>query len=555
MRPQPWMPKVEMTTREMVLLNRFKKRPFFGFLRRHRHTILDEAFQAELATMYREDTHEGGRAPVSPALLALVTLLQAYTGVSDADAVELALVDVRWRVVLGLLDVSEAGSVPFSQGTLVAFRNRLVAHGLDRRLLERTIALAKETGEFGYKPLRLALDASPLFSAGRVEDTFNLLGRATREVIFAAAAHFGVIVEEVVTGAKLSLLVADVLVGAGSLKARLDVEWERPEARQAAFDRLVQEVLALKAYLEARTSLATGPLAPHWAVVEEVLGQDVEPDPDAGAGHYRLRRGTAPDRRPSVMDGEARHGRKTRMQKFVGYKRHLAIDLDTGLVLAVGLAPANVPEGAITEEVAADLARQLAPEAVSPLPAVASVVRSVHVDRAYLGSALVSEARKAGAAIFCKPFPQRGRPGMFTKAAFALSLVEGTLTCPAGQQVKAIAGETSRFSASVCQACPLRSQCTSAVAGRSVHIHPDEAFFQELRERQRTSEGRAALRERVAIEHVLAREIQIQGRKARYKGKRKNLLALRLGACIVNLQTVDRILRLKRAAQPPRRVS
>src|ERR1019366_7171312 len=80
---------------------------------------------------------------VAPALLAMVVLLQAYTGASDAQAVELAVVDARWQMVLGVIGQDEP---PFSQGALPAFRQRLMAHEMDRRLLERTIELALKTG-------------------------------------------------------------------------------------------------------------------------------------------------------------------------------------------------------------------------------------------------------------------------------------------------------------------------------------------------------------------------------------------------------------------------
>lgn len=536
MRPSPWTPPVELSKREEMLLKRFKKRPLFSFLRRHRHRLFDEGFQAELAAMYPEDCEAGGRPPVPPALLAMVTLLQAYTGLSDADAVDEATDSLRWRIALDLLGLPEDGRAPFSQGTLVAFRNRLVAHGLDRRLLERTVELAKETGDFGYKNLKLALDASPLFTAGRVEDTFNLLGHATRNVLVDAAALFGVEPGALAETAGIPLLAADPTTAGGSLKARLDVEWERPEARAEAFDRLVGQVLAFKVYLEARTDLDGGPLAPRWSVVAEILGQDVEPDPDAGG--YRVKQGTAAERRPSVEDGDARHGRKTKQQKFVGYKRHLALDLTSGLVLAAALAPANKPEASITKEVADDLACYLAPGARTPLTAVAERLDSLHVDRGYLSSDLVREVRRKGGVVYCKPFPRRGRPGMFTKAAFRLSLEHHTLTCPAGQTTKAFPGETSHFPAARCQTCPLRERCTSSTKGRSVSIHPDEAFFEELRARQRTPEGRLALRHRVRVEHALAREIQVQGRKARYRGTRKNLMAVRFGATIVNLHAL-----------------
>ena len=114
--------------------------------------------------MYR-DTGEG-KEPVAPALLAMAVLLQAYTGVSDAEAVDLTLVDLRWQLVL---DVLGAETPAFGQHTLQAFRERLIRHHTDLRLLERTVELAQKTKGFDYKKLpktlRLAIDSRPLEGA------------------------------------------------------------------------------------------------------------------------------------------------------------------------------------------------------------------------------------------------------------------------------------------------------------------------------------------------------------------------------------------------------
>jgi transposase len=77
------------------------------FLREVRAELFDEAFQAELAAVYRSR----GTSPVPPALPAMVTLLQAYDHVGDADAVVTAQMDKRWRGA-GVPGASEA---PFSQ--------------------------------------------------------------------------------------------------------------------------------------------------------------------------------------------------------------------------------------------------------------------------------------------------------------------------------------------------------------------------------------------------------------------------------------------------------
>jgi transposase len=104
---------------------------------------------------------------VPPAPLALAPLLQAYTQVSDDEVIEATTMDRRWQVVLDCLDCAPP---PFSKGTLVVFRQWLIAQQLDRRLWERTVEIAAFSGAFGSRQLRAALVSSPLWGAGRVED-------------------------------------------------------------------------------------------------------------------------------------------------------------------------------------------------------------------------------------------------------------------------------------------------------------------------------------------------------------------------------------------------
>src|SRR6185295_15874569 len=94
-----WTPAVAPTRQEQFLLKRLDRvRKLLGFLRLHRHELFDEAFQDELAAVY-----------------------------------------LRVQMVLGCLGAEHP---PFSQGALQEFRERLIAAELDRRVLERTVALA-----------------------------------------------------------------------------------------------------------------------------------------------------------------------------------------------------------------------------------------------------------------------------------------------------------------------------------------------------------------------------------------------------------------------------
>jgi Transposase domain (DUF772) len=182
MRPVAWRPPAA----EQAVIKAVRPAKLFVFLRLHRDELFHEEFQAELAGAYAD--RRKGQPPVPPAQLALATILQAYTGVSDDEVIEAMVMDRRWQLVLDCLDADQP---PFSKGTLVSFRRRLIEQNLDRRLVERTVALAGRTGGFGARALRAALDSSPLWGAARVEDTINLMGHALRKALGVIAAVQG----------------------------------------------------------------------------------------------------------------------------------------------------------------------------------------------------------------------------------------------------------------------------------------------------------------------------------------------------------------------------
>jgi Transposase DDE domain/Transposase domain (DUF772) len=513
-RPDVWRPRVEPSPAERAVMKAVRRAKLFVFLREHRHELFDEEFQAELARAYAD--RPKGQPPVPPALLALATVLQAYAGVSDDEVIEATVMDRRWQLVLDCMDT---GRPPFSKGTLVAFRARLMAHNLDRRLIERTVELAAGTGGFGARALRAALDSSPLWGAGRVEDTINLMGHALRKAlgVIAAVQGWGQAAGTAVLAAQAGV----PQLAASSLKAALDLDWDDPAARDGA----LAQVLGLLDRVEAFTASSVGDHAAAGAVAvaRQVRDQDV----DLSGPVPSLLRGVARDRRISVEDAQMRHGRKSRSVLFDGYKRHVLGDLDSGLVVAVGITPANVPEASVTPAITADL------------DAAGLRLAELHMDRAYLASDLVRD-RGPGLAIYCKAWRVRNTGGRYAKTSFTLDFAAGQLTCPAGVTMPFEPGTTVRFPKHTCAVCPLRARCTTSSNGRSVAIHPDEALLTELRERQQTPAGRARLRERTKVEHALAHIGHWQGRRARYRGTRKNLFDLRRVAVVHNLHVIAR---------------
>ena len=514
MRPPAWSPPVELSPVEQTIVKRIRRAKLFVFLREQRHELFDGAFQEELGRLYAESRR--GQPPVPPAQLALATVLQAYVGCSDDEVIEATTMDRRWQLVLDCLDASRP---PFSKGTLVAFRQRMLKADLDRRLIERTVALAEQRGGFGSRALRAALDSSPIWGAGRVEDTYNLLGHALRKALGVLARQQGRGPADVATEAGAPIL------GGPSLKAALDLDWDDPAERARALAAVLDALGAVERYLDAHapTDETAGSRAA-LDVARQVREQDVE---RAADGTPAVRRGVAQDRRISVEDAEMRHGRKSRSHRVDGYKRHVLRDLDAGLIRAVGVTPANVPEASATDAIVADLDHQ------------AARLGELHIDRAYLSSALVRE-RPADLALFCKAWPVRNGD-RFPKTAFALDWEERTIRCPNGALLPFVPGGTVRFPTATCAACPLRDRCTTSANGRSVAIHPDERLLTELRQRQATPDGRAKLRERVAVEHALAHVGRWQGRRARYRGARKTLFDLRRCAVVHNLHVLARL--------------
>src|SRR5262249_43569349 len=163
----------------------------------------------------------------------------------------------------------------------------------------------------------------------------------------------------------------------------------------------------------------------------------------------------------------------------------------------------------------------------------------------YLSSDLVRD-RGPDLAIFCKAWRVRNTGGRYPKTAFGLDFTTGQLTCPAGGTMAFQPGATVHFPTATCPPCPLRAprpttsrrrppRRPTTSHGRSVSTPPADPLPAEPRDSQQPPAGRAKLRERVKVEHALAHVGHWQGRRARYRGTRKNLFDLRRAAVVHNL--------------------
>ena len=172
-----------------------------------------------------------------------------------------------------------------------------------------------------------------MWGAGRVEDTYNLVGHALKKVLRLVADQ-----QERELGEVGQEAGAEVVCGS-SLKAALDRDWDQPGQREEALSLVLNVLQAVESWVQTLPQDEMEVVEPSLEIAQQVKEQDVRVDEE---GRANLIKGVAKDRRISVEDGQMRHGRKSRSVRVDGYKRHVLHDLDTGLIRAVGITPANV---------------------------------------------------------------------------------------------------------------------------------------------------------------------------------------------------------------------
>jgi Transposase DDE domain len=258
-----------------------------------------------------------------------------------------------------------------------------------------------------------------------------------------------------------------------------------------------------------------------------MVAQDTEPDPEGRPGARRLKPHVAPDRRSAIEDADMRHGRKSSSTTFNGFTEPFALALDSTVTREVVVCPANQPEHAAVELLAEEVEQ-------------GSGLFPLDIDLGDRASPRIAQGAAPGVHIIARPWPQGGP--LFTKHDFTLDCQHGTVTGPNGPTVPMVPGQDAQFPASAGAACPVRAPCTKARLGqgRSLTIREDEQFQQTLRATIKTKRGRASLRKRTAVAHAISHHVAPQGRRARYKGLRKNQCDGRRHAAVSNLQVAAR---------------
>ena len=460
-----------------------------AFLAEHRQRLFPDELFADLFPSAR------GRPSVPADVIATVMVLQALEGRSDREAAGELRTNIAWKVAAGLSLADEG----FHPTVLTLWRNKLRASDRPQRIFDAVRSVVEATGVLKGKSRR-ALDSTVFDDAVATQDTVTQLIAAIRRVrrVVPEAMSVAVVAHDYESTAKPQ------------------IAWDDQTAKQALITGLVNDALALIAALDgvaldAEQADAVGLLA-------LIAGQDVEAgDTD---GTWRIAQRTAADRVVSVVDPESRHAHKTDHNYRDGYKAHIAVEPETGLVTAAAITSGNTFDG--------DAAMGLL---AGEEPA------EVLADSAYGAGKLRAQLAAAGHTATIKPMPSRPAvPGGFARDDFAVDYENNTVTCPAGHTVRLTQKLSATFGVR-CRGCPLASRCTKAKDGRGLTI---TAYDPELVAARHAAKDPAFIENyrhwRPMVERSIAWLVAGNNRRLRYRGIDRNNAWLHNRIAALNLR-------------------
>jgi IS5 family transposase len=461
-----------------------------AFLAEHRHELFPDELFSDLFPSDR------GRPSVPAEVIATVMVLQALEGLSDRDAARALRDRISWKVACGL-PLDDEG---FHHTVLTYWRNRLRASERPERIFDAVRQVIQATGVLQGKTRRV-LDSTLLDDAVATQDTVTQLISQIRRVR-----------REVPAAASVELHAHDYDRGAKPL-----IAWDDPVAKEQLVSALVTDAHAL---IEATEGAELTP-EQHDALglLALVAGQDVEPGAEEGT--WRIAERVAPDRVISTVDPEARHMHKSHSEYRDGYKAHLAVEPDTGLVTAASLTPANAGDG---------------PTGVAMLEAEEPGLE-VLADSAYGSGEVRAALTEAKHRAFIKPIPLRPAvPWGFTIDDFSIDTAAGTITCPQGHTVPLSRRGNANFGPR-CRGCPLRDRCTRSRDGRSIKVHPHHDAMFAARHQAATEEFKTLYRQhRPMAERSIAWLVAAGHRRVPYRGVVRNQMWLSVRTSAINLR-------------------
>jgi transposase len=494
-----------------------------------------------------------GKPAEAPWRLALVTVFQFAENLSDRQAADAVRGRIDWKYALGLA-LTDAG---FDHTVLSEFRQRLVAGGAERRLLDLLLDRFRERGLLKTRG-KQRTDSTHVLGAIRALNRLELVAETMRATLNVLAAKEPGWLRDHATAEWVS---------------RYGRRWD--EARlpkgKAAQQELAERVGADGADLLAAIAAPDAPSAlrelPAVEVLHRVWVQNYYQD-DGGI-HWRSGDDLPPAAQfvSSPYDGDAHLGKKGG-PCWIGDKVALTETCEDdlpNLITHVETTPAPTADGEVTPRVHRALqARDLLP--------------AVHlVDTGFLDAELLVASRRDFAVELLGPtrpdVKWQAKEGTgFDVQRFAIDWDRERATCPAGKTsigwTPAVDKRTNRvikikFSSKDCRACASRHLClrsTKKYARRTITIRRREEYqaLQARRAEEATPRYTASYSKRAGIEGTISQGVRRSGlRRSRYLGLARTHLGHVLTAAAVDfVRVADWVAETPRArTRQPRFVS
>ena len=470
--------------------------------------VVDFSFAGQiLADRYNEEI---GRPAEDPQFMLRLCLLQYLYGDSDRQVVENARLNLAYKYFLGLAVDAE---VP-DYTTISYFRAQRLGEEKFRQVLEQVVKQCIEQRLVTGK--RQIIDSTPVI-ANITPSSLTGLVRKCRENVLKTIEK-----QDSRMASKLGIK---------------ELEKAEPVKFAASPEGLRKEVAAAGKLLDSVTEgLKRQRIKP-----TEELQKDLELLEKAVVD----REEKAKDKLLSPVDPDARMGKKT-SKVWPGYKAHIIMEEETGIITGVETTPANATDGSQLKPL---LKEQAEVHAIKP--------QELTGDKAYdWGENLESLANdKTIANIALSRSANHRNEGYFTVADFPYDPKTNNLMCPAGyvssncyQEIindypPNKPGYAFRFRPSWCNACPLKPQCVKNKQGRRIYISYYEPYFRQARERLATEEGKQAYRSRYKIEQKVADLTRYCGlRRCRYRGLDRAQIHTLLSTTVCNIKRMVKLL-------------
>jgi transposase len=469
----------------------------------------DEDFAALFPTM--------GQPAETPWRLALVTVMQFRENLTDRQAADAVRSRIDWKYALGL-KLKDPG---FHFSVLSDFRARLLAGNAEQVLLDKMLTLFKREGWLKAGQ-RQRTDATHVVAAIRLLTRIEMVGETLRQ----ALNHLATVVPD--------WLRTYAPVDWYDRYSKPFDEYRMPKAETALLalaEQIGRDGWQLLLQIEGEPDLQWLMQLPALMTLCNVWQQQYVCQQTSIHWRHKEELPASAEVICTPYDPQARYSRKREMN-WIGYKVHLTETCGADaphLITHVETTAATQPDSTVVDTIHAELeAHHLLPDE--------HLVDTAYVTSSTLVSSQQQQIDLLGPVNPDNSWQAKADTG-FAVSHFQIDWDAQTVRCPGDQLNERWFHHHDRhdnpviqvrFPRQTCQACPLRSQCTTSQQGaRVVTLQPRDQHLalQQARQRQTTETFKSQYRTRAGVEGTLSQAVHASDlRHARYRGLPKTQL-------------------------------